>query len=498
MAICSSCGAAVIDKAKFCHKCGSKIELSAEIFCIECGTKNPAECLFCIECGARLVTEAPSAAPSRIESTEDAWGDALVSLNAAEEEAKLALFEYEKRPDGSVVITGLKDKYALTVTLPENTTVIEKSAFEGAELLEIKLPNGLTGIEARAFASCVNLTSIALPTSLLKIGDEAFSGCTNLVVEIPDSVRILGESVLSGTKTEAMEKAAAEAARIEAERLAEERAAAEKERRYMEMVRRATRPGATIPFLVCGEEFSIPWLKKKADEDDNAKFLLACMYMQRIGVEQDYAKSRKLFTELHEKGNAEATAFLGSVSWCVNDKAAAKQYFDLAYSEGSAIAPLLLACYFCSDDKSKNSYFEEAYRRGALNAYISIGSNESPERQLELLDEAIEQGYGDDPYLAGRHARLRFDLKIDDNIENIKKAAFLGDTDSAYCLICTLLGYSLSTSFLYYGRLPGISEDHALGFKLLEEYKRLGWRYADTLLEDLRKSGKYEKLKALI
>ena len=49
---CSSCGADVGPKAKFCPECGQK--LSAKKFCPECGKEVSASSKFCPECGQKL------------------------------------------------------------------------------------------------------------------------------------------------------------------------------------------------------------------------------------------------------------------------------------------------------------------------------------------------------------------------------------------------------------------------------------------------------------
>lgn len=46
---CKKCGAELMDGAKFCMKCGTKVE--QEILCPQCGTKLPADAAFCFSCG---------------------------------------------------------------------------------------------------------------------------------------------------------------------------------------------------------------------------------------------------------------------------------------------------------------------------------------------------------------------------------------------------------------------------------------------------------------
>jgi len=44
---CLKCGTELPDGAKFCNKCGSKLEMP----CPQCGNINPHGSLFCLECG---------------------------------------------------------------------------------------------------------------------------------------------------------------------------------------------------------------------------------------------------------------------------------------------------------------------------------------------------------------------------------------------------------------------------------------------------------------
>ena len=249
---CTSCGAALREGAKFCRNCGAKVTVAPrDIFCDQCGAKNPEGSPFCDECGARLTDEATTSSSWTTAdawgSSDDGWGDTLGALSAALEEETFSAFTYEKRPDGSVIITGLADRYATNIEIPAGATVIAAEAFTKTNLISVKLPEGITTIDRRAFYGCELLESLTLPSSVRIIGDEAFSCCKSLEIEAPATARV-GASAFVGTKTqllkvqEAERRAAEERARIEAEaaeaaKRAAEAARVEAERRAAEQAR---------------------------------------------------------------------------------------------------------------------------------------------------------------------------------------------------------------------------------------------------------------------
>ena len=49
-------------------------------------------------------------------------------------------------------------------------------------MINIRVPNSVTNIEAFAFSGCDNLTKIVIPKEVIKIGDFAFDGCNNLTI----------------------------------------------------------------------------------------------------------------------------------------------------------------------------------------------------------------------------------------------------------------------------------------------------------------------------
>lgn len=71
---------------------------------------------------------------------------------------------------------------AATLNLPDGLTAIEAEAFAGdASISFVKVPEGTETIGSRAFADS-GLTRINLPASLTEIADDAFDGCEGLII----------------------------------------------------------------------------------------------------------------------------------------------------------------------------------------------------------------------------------------------------------------------------------------------------------------------------
>ncbi|MDE5798056.1 MAG: leucine-rich repeat domain-containing protein [Treponemataceae bacterium] len=67
---------------------------------------------------------------------------------------------------------------------------------------DVKVPDGVTEIGRRAFASRTKVTHVTLPDSVAVIEDYAFSGCTGLAdVNLPESVAMIGWYAFSGCKS---------------------------------------------------------------------------------------------------------------------------------------------------------------------------------------------------------------------------------------------------------------------------------------------------------
>ena len=63
-----------------------------------------------------------------------------------------------------------------------------------AMIESIVIPDGITSVDAAAFAFCTSLTSVTIPETVKTIGLGAFAGCESLTnVNIPESVEIIGD-----------------------------------------------------------------------------------------------------------------------------------------------------------------------------------------------------------------------------------------------------------------------------------------------------------------
>ena len=73
---------------------------------------------------------------------------------------------------------------------------IDDSAFEYATITKIYIPNSVTSIGNRAFASCSSLANVIIPDSVTSIGNSAFYGCSSFTsIVIPNSVKTVSNSM---------------------------------------------------------------------------------------------------------------------------------------------------------------------------------------------------------------------------------------------------------------------------------------------------------------
>ena len=73
---------------------------------------------------------------------------------------------------------------------PDGKTIL---ANDGSLSGLLSIKNGVTHIEANAFANCDNITDIVMPESVISIGEKAFIGCDGLVsVNLGNGVSTIG------------------------------------------------------------------------------------------------------------------------------------------------------------------------------------------------------------------------------------------------------------------------------------------------------------------
>ena len=88
-----------------------------------------------------------------------------------------------------------------TVIIPGKVETIGVSAFFGAGLTDIEIPETVREIKGNAFWGNSSLTKIGVPNGVVKIGEYAFSDCASLwTISLPSTVTEIGGSVFYGCK----------------------------------------------------------------------------------------------------------------------------------------------------------------------------------------------------------------------------------------------------------------------------------------------------------
>lgn len=224
---CPNCAGLNLDDAKECMICGASFEVKPEKK-VESNPLNNFD-----NSGLNFNfnnTEIPKQ-KSNLDNFDFVQAEGLLDkqIKKNKDKSELKGFEVEEYYDNYYIIKKFIDPIETRVVIPSSVVSIDDGAFEDAVITSVTIKDGLKRIGKRAFCNCKFLSKINIPSSVARIGDEAFLNCENLEIEIPDTVEICGNNVLSGTLTEIKMIQRAEAERIRKEE--ERRLKAEQERR---------------------------------------------------------------------------------------------------------------------------------------------------------------------------------------------------------------------------------------------------------------------------
>ncbi len=121
----------------------------------------------------------------------DTWTEESIRINSSE----LPEIESVVLPKSTIRFSCPSCDNIKSITLPENVTEIEGSAFADCKSLEqVNIPNTVKRINDEAFHCCSSLKTITIPEGVTEIGRRAFADCKSLEqVNIPNTVKQIGD-----------------------------------------------------------------------------------------------------------------------------------------------------------------------------------------------------------------------------------------------------------------------------------------------------------------
>ncbi|MBP5455902.1 MAG: leucine-rich repeat protein [Paludibacteraceae bacterium] len=287
------------------------------------------------------------------------------------------------------------------VILPDTIEAIGEQAFQSCEdLKEVILPKNLKVIGRSAFSYCTSLESIEIPESVEKVCYEAFAYCDNLVkVTLSDHTELEEGVFLDCPKLEAAKEE-------------------EKEQEEPESQKEVVVTAEASPEVDSSKE------EKETDDnlgitEENCVEKAASLLNGQGGEESEWEQTAKMLALAQEKGDAEATYYLGQFYangyGVEKDLEKAARLTEESADQDFAKAQNQMGCCYAlglgvdKDEEEAFEWFEKAAENDNVEGQYNLalcylyarGTEQDYEAALEWLEKAEEQGHVGAQYTLG-------------------------------------------------------------------------------------------------
>jgi len=377
--------------------------------------------------------------PAAIKSLQEFAELAEKEFNIAEEQKKRMMPDFFEIDLQNAAITGLKNKSAANIEIPDGVTTIAANAFRDCTAIStVVIPGSVTAIGDRAFSGCTSLASVQFNGLIAAIGDFAFNGCSRLGrVIIPQSCRT-GESAFP----EKCQLIRADSG-------------------VFGLLQQAAQGNIDINgqyqlgcFFEKHHDFTnaVKWYEKAAENNHpDAQFQMGICCNRGEGVTKDPNLAFYWFKKAANQDHTDAQFYCGCYELDENqDPVQSMEYLKAAAGKNHPEAQYYLAlCFLMQEDHQKAAeYLEKAAQAGIVHAQTKLGN-------------AYEKGIGvkKDPKQA---------------FYWYKKAAEKNDSEGQHCLAeCYYFAVgtakSLPDAFFWYEKAAKNDHDRA-------QYS-MGWCY---------------------
>ena len=143
-------------------------------------------------------TQAEASVTENMENTGSTTDSAITEEKlSGHPETSENLFFTQEEDDGTITIRGY-DGEDPVVVIPETiggktVACINFQAFDGEDILAVRIPKTVKEIENEAFMRCEKLECVVIEGSLSEIGTNAFAGDTSLHSVLINSVEVIGQ-----------------------------------------------------------------------------------------------------------------------------------------------------------------------------------------------------------------------------------------------------------------------------------------------------------------